>query len=282
MNFSLSDLVDNLPGRILNSIVCTKWIESKKLNSECCFVKLKNDRSIYRCRECKEKYKRPIEGLIRKSSSIYQFCNGDLNKLILLLRKRVYPDEDMDNWGKFDETTLPPKEAFYNKLNLKGISDEDYAHAKKVSEVFGIKNRGVYHDLSARSDTLLLADVFENFRNICLEIYELDSTYFVSAPGLAWQAFLKKTGVKLELLTDYDMLLMVKKGIRGKICLSTHRYAKAKNKCIYIYKYICKYICSIEDKGKRCSYKSLKTSTKLWLKIKKSKRKVHRVIQFKH
>ena len=81
-----------------------------------------------------------------------------------------------------------------------------------------------------QSDTLLLADVFENFRNMCLEIYELDPVYFVSAPGLAWQACLKKTEVKLELLTDYDMILMIEKGIRGGICQATHRYAKANNK----------------------------------------------------
>ena len=97
-------------------------------------------------------------------------------------------------------------------------------------EVFEIKNRGKYHDLYAQSDTLLLADVFENFRNMCLEIYELDPVYFVSAPGLAWQACFNKTKVKLELLTDYDMLLMVEKGIRGEICQATHRYAKANNK----------------------------------------------------
>ena len=83
-------------------------------------------------------------------------------------------------------------------------------------EVFGIKNRGKYHDLYAQNDTLLLADVFENFRDKCIEIYELDPVYFVSAPGLAWQACLKKTGVKLELLTNYDMLLMVENGIRAK------------------------------------------------------------------
>ena len=136
----------------------------------------------------------------------------------------------MDNWEKFDETTLPPKEAFYSKLNLKGISNEDYSHAQKVWEVFGIRNRGEYHELYAKSDTLLIADVFKNFRNMCLEIYELDPTYFVSAPGLAWQACLKKTGVKLELLTDYDMILMIEKGIRGGICQATHRYAKANNK----------------------------------------------------
>ena len=84
--------------------------------------------------------------------------------------------------------------------------------------MFGIKNRGEYRDLYAQSDTLLLADAFENFKNVCLEIYELHPIYFVSASELAWQACLKKTGVKLELLTDYDMLLMAENGIRGGIC----------------------------------------------------------------
>ena len=135
----------------------------------------------------------------------------------------------MDNWEKYDETTKPPKEAFYSKLNLEGISDADYAHVQKVWKVFGIKNRGEYHDLYAQSDTLLLADVFENFRDRCIEIYELDPIYFVFAPGLSWEACLKNTEVKLELLTNY-MLLMVEKGIRGGICQATHRYAKANNK----------------------------------------------------
>ena len=76
----------------------------------------------------------------------------------------------------------------------------------------------------------MLADVFENFRNKCLEICELDPTYFASAPGLAWQTCLKQTGIKLELITDYYMLLMIEKGIRGGICQATNRYAKANNK----------------------------------------------------
>ena len=101
-------------------------------------------------------------------------------------------------------------------LNLENISDEDYVHAQKVWDVFKIKNLGEYHDLYV-TDTLLLADIFENFRNMCLSIYELDPVYFVSAPGLAWQACLKKTKVELELLTDYD-ILMTEKGIRGGIC----------------------------------------------------------------
>ena len=147
----------------------------------------------------------------------------------MLLRKGVYPYEDMDSQEKFDETSLPPKEAFYSNLNLEDISDEDYAHAQKVWHVFEINNLGEYHDLYVQSDTLLLADVYENFRNMCLNIYELDPVHFVSAPGLAWQACLKTTGVKLELITDYDMLLMIEKGIRGRICQATHRCAKANN-----------------------------------------------------
>ena len=97
------------------------------------------------------------------------------------------------------------------------------------------KNVGDYHDLYVQTDTLLLADVFENFRNMCLEIYELDPSYFYSAPGLAWQACLKKTVVKLELLTDIDMLLMFEKGIRGGMSQATYRYAKANNKCMKNY-----------------------------------------------
>ena len=222
MSASLSNLVDNLSG-IFNSLESKLCMEKIKINSECCFVGLKNDRLIYRCKECKEEWKRTINELIEKFPSIYQFCNGDLNKFVLLLRKDVYPYEDMDNWEKFDETTLPPKEAFYSNLNLEDISDEDYAHAQKVWDVFEINNLGEYHDLYVQSDTLLLADVFENFRNMCLEIYELDPVYFVSAPGLAWQACLKKTGVKLELLTNFNMLLMTENGIWGRICQATHR-----------------------------------------------------------
>ena len=136
----------------------------------------------------------------------------------------------MDSWEKFDETSLPDKKAFYSNLNLEDSSDEDYAHAQKVWGVFEIRNRGKHHDFYIQSDTLLLADVFENFRNMCLDTYGLDPVYFLSAPGLAWQACLKKTEVKLELLTDYDMLLMIEKGIRGGICQATDRYAKENNK----------------------------------------------------
>ena len=103
-------------------------------------------------------------------------------------------------------------------------------HAKKVFKIFNNKIIDDYHDLYVQSDTLLLADVFESFRNKCIEIYELDPTYFLSAPGLAWQVCLEKTKVKLELLTYIDMLLIVEKEIRGGICHAIHRYAEANNK----------------------------------------------------
>ena len=136
----------------------------------------------------------------------------------------------MDSWEKLNENELPPKKDFYSNLNLENISDEDYTHAQKIWDIFERKHLGEYHDLYVQCDTLLLSDIYENFRNKCLKIYELDPVYFVSVPGLAWQACLKKTGVKLELLTDYHMILMIEKGIRGGICQATHRYAKENNK----------------------------------------------------
>ena len=130
-----------------------------------------------------------------------------------MLRKGVDLYEYIDSWERFDETSLPDKNAFYSELYLENITDKDYTHAQEVFEEFKLKNLGDYHDLYAQSDTLLLADVFGNFRNKCLEIYELDAANLLSAPGLAWQACLKKTGIRLELLTNIDILFMVEKGI---------------------------------------------------------------------
>ena len=113
---------------------------------------------------------------------------------------------------------------------MEDITDADYAQAKRVCKDSEIKNLGEYYDLFVQSSTLLLADVLESFRHMCLEIYELDPENFLSAPGLAWQAALKKTKVKLDLLTDINMLLMVEKAIRGGIFHSIYWYAKANNK----------------------------------------------------
>ena len=137
---------------------------------------------------------------------------------MVLLRKCVYPYEYMDEWDKFNEKKLPCKESFYSNLTMEDISDTDYKHANNVFEKFNLNSLGDYHDLYVRSDTLLLADVFENFRNACLSNYELNPRHFVSLPGLAWQH------------GNYDMLLMIEDGIRGGICHAIQRYAKANNK----------------------------------------------------
>ena len=233
MSTSLSSLVDNL------SKICKKECESskerKKNISECNFICIKNNRLQYKCKECCDKSYKPINGLTKKFPNAQQICNGDVNKFVLLLRKGVSPYEYMDNQEKFGKNSLPDKKAFYSELNIEGITDEDYAHAQKVWKLFEIKNLGEYHDLYVQSDTLLLADVFENFKDKCIDIYKLDPAHFLSAPGLAWQACLKKTGVKLELLTDNDMLMMVEKGIRGGMCHAVYRYAKANNKYMKSY-----------------------------------------------
>ena len=156
-------------------------------------MKTKDEKLIFRCFSCKKNYEKDFnKELIERFANIYEFCNGDLNKFILLLRKGVYPYEYMDNWEIFDKTSLPDKESFYSSLNMKNIDDIDYRHGNNVFKKFKLKNLGECHDLYVQSDTLLLADVFENFRNMCIKVYELDPVYFLSLPGLAWQAYLKK------------------------------------------------------------------------------------------
>ena len=138
----------------------------------------------------------------------------------------------MNTWrvGKDLMKHIQIKKLFYSNLNMEDRTDVDHRHAKRVFKNLNNKNLGDYHDLYVQSDTILHADVFENFRNLCIKVYELDPAHFLSAPGLAWQACLKKTEVELELLTNVDMLLMVEKGIRGGICHAIHRYAKSNNK----------------------------------------------------
>ena len=129
-----------------------------------------------------------------------------------------------------EEKSLPPKEKFYSQLNDEGISDEDYSHAIKVWNTFGCKTIEDYHDIYLLSDVFLLADVFENFRKTCHKHYNLDPAHYYTSPGLAWDACLKTTGQKLELLYDYDQLMMFEKGIRGGITHISKRYAEANNK----------------------------------------------------
>ena len=225
MSSSLSKLVDNLSEGIHNN----KCFDGK---SNLDYVRItENKKLLLKCFNCDIYYKKKFNNdLIKKLKNTYSFCNNDLNKFVLLLRKGVYPYEYMDSWEKFSEISLTSKEDFYSNLNMEDISNIDYRYANNVFKGFKLENLGDYHDLYVQRDTLLLADVFNNFRDMCIKEYELDPAHFLSLPGLAWQACLKKTNIELELFTDYDMLLMVEEGIRGGICHSVHRYAKANNK----------------------------------------------------
>ena len=135
----------------------------------------------------------------------------------------------MDYLEKVNEEKLPEKEEFYRNLNIEDIIHAGYIHAKRVCKDFDIKNLGEYRDLYLKSDVLLLVDFFENFKKMCLKIDELIPAKFISAPGLAWQATLKKKKRKTELLTDIDILLMAEKGIRSRVCHAIDRYAKENN-----------------------------------------------------
>ena len=156
------------------------------------------------------------------------------DKLNLVSQKGVYPYDFMDSFDKFNEK-LPQKEEFYSILNDEHISDEDYKHAQNVWNTFDLKNMGGYHDLYLKSDILLLADVFENFRKTCLEYYKLDPCHYFTSPGLSWDAMLKMTDIKLELMTDIDMFQFIEKGMRGGTSYIANRYGKANNEYMKTY-----------------------------------------------
>ena len=148
----------------------------------------------------------------------------------LLKQKGFFPYDYMDNIEKLKDPTPPPQKAFYSKLTGKGINNYNYNHVLNVWKTWKMKTFKEYLELYNVTDVLLLADVFENFRDICLKNYGLDPVYYYTAPGLAWDACLKMTGVNLELLSDVDKLLMIEKGIRGGISIISNRYGKANNK----------------------------------------------------
>ena len=152
------------------------------------------------------------------------------NQVKLLKQKGFFPYEYMDSIEKLKDSKPPPKEAFYSKLTGKGINNYNYNHVLNVWKTFKMKTLKEYLELYNITDVLLLADVFENFRDICLKNYGLDPVYYYTAPGLAWDAMLKMTKINLELLSDVDKLLMIEKGIRGGISIISNRYGKANNK----------------------------------------------------
>ena len=149
-----------------------------------------------------------------------------------LVRKGVYPYEYMNSWERFDEDTLPPEGAFFSSLKGKDISDEDYLHAKTSWLKLGCKTMGDYHESYLMADVWLLADVFENYRKTCMKHYRLDPAHYISAPGMSWDAFLRFTGIQIDLLSDLPMLQMIEDGLRGGISMASHNYCKANNKCL--------------------------------------------------
>lgn len=154
------------------------------------------------------------------------FCS---DKFSLLNRKGVFLYEYIDKYAKLEESMLPPKEMFYSTLRDAHISETDYVHAQNVWNKFNVRTLGEYSDLYLKTDVLLLADVFENFRAMCYDTYALDPAHYFSAPGLSFDAMLKCTGVSIELFTDVDMLMFTERGIRGGVSQINKRYVKANN-----------------------------------------------------
>ena len=134
-----------------------------------------------------------VNNLARGGSEFFGFEEYSKNQYKLLIKKGIYPYEYMTDWDKFKEMKLPPREAFYSKLNMTGVKGEDYEHANRVWKEFELKDLGEYDELCLKTDIILLANVFEAFRKVCLKNYGLDPAHFYIAPGLAWKACLKKT-----------------------------------------------------------------------------------------
>lgn len=136
----------------------------------------------------------------------------------------------MQSWQRFTEIPLPEMKELHRNLTMKDITDADYKNAKRVWEDFRMQILVEYHDLYVQGDTLLVAILVESFRNKYIKRYELDPAYFLSAPGLAWKTRVKKTKAEFERLTGVDMMLMVQKGVGGRMCHATHRDVKGNNK----------------------------------------------------
>ena len=155
------------------------------------------------------------------------FNEKDVN---ILIKKGIYPYEYMDSFDRFNESKLPEIKDFYSTMKGSTVSEKEYNHAQNVWNELKIKNLKEWHDLYLKTDVILLADVFESFRDISMKIYDLDPCHYYTVPGLAWDAMLYMTQVKLELMTDIDMVNFIEKGMRGGISYINHRYAKANNK----------------------------------------------------
>ena len=165
-----------------------------------------------------------------KDNLIYTSKAFKGKRLDLMSQKGVYPYDYKHSFEKFNEKELPTKDQFYSILSDQHITDDEYNHAKEVWNTFIIKTLGDYHDLYLISDVLLLTDVFENFRKTCMQYYKLDPCHYFTSPGLSWDAMLKMTNIKLELMTDIDMFQFIEKGMHGGVSYIANRYGNANNK----------------------------------------------------
>ena len=197
MGSSLKDLIDNLVRDLCDEC---KTLDAKTCKKNCQDKKGDKCKCKPNCKECADRRSKKGDEMCKSLNLIY---SGEKRV------KGVYPFDWVDSIEKFSETQLPPQESFYSKLNGEVISDDDYSHAQKVWDEFQCKTFRDYHDLYNVSDVLILADVFENFRDVCIENYNIDPAHHYTAPGVAWDAALKMTKIELELLSDYDMLLMM-------------------------------------------------------------------------
>ena len=191
MSSSLSKLVDNLSEGIHNNkcvdrksnLDYVRITTARPSSLERSSLEHKNEKLLLKCFNCDSYYKKKFnKDLIKKFKNTYSFCNNDLNKFVLLLRKGVYPYEYADTSERFSEISLPSKEYFYSNLSMEDISDIDYRHANNVFKVFKLENLGNYHDLYVQSNTLLLADVFNNFRDMCIKDMNLIQLTFYRYP----------------------------------------------------------------------------------------------------
>ena len=182
----------------------------------------------FECNNCKKVGKSclsPVYSNLKYTSE--EFKDKDLP---LMAKKGGCPYDFMDSFEKFDQTELPTKDQFYSILNDQHITTDEYKHAKKVWKAFKIKTMGEYHDVHLKSDVLLLTDIFESFRKTCFQYYKLDPCHYFTSPGLSWDAMLKMTNIKLELMVDIDMFQFIEKGMRAGVSYIANRYGKANNK----------------------------------------------------
>ncbi|GFW62082.1 c2H2-type domain-containing protein [Trichonephila clavipes] len=234
---------------LISDIVCEKHIDLLYVKNgefgHYCFIKslsrlvskqlTKHQHKTFICKRCLSAFQTEYKLLQHNEMCIHKnparvVMPLETKKIDLLLRKGVFPYDYFDSFEKCKDSCLPPISKFYNKLNEEAISVEDYNHACKVFNEFHLNNLGEYCDLYVKTDVLLLTDLFENFRKICMQTYKLDPCWYFTTPALSWDAMLLHTKVAIELFTDYDMLLFIEKGVRGGISQCCNRYAIANNR----------------------------------------------------